>query len=83
VNINVFVPPAIDPDLGNTSGWLVRCKPENDCASLFSFSDTTRMYGSLDEAIADACIHAEECPNQHAVVAIANNDSFMPQIVEG
>lgn len=79
MKIDLYIPPAIDEDLGNTSGWLVRCKPENDCASLFSADSTLVMFPSTDEAMAALAEHLERfhCAADHALVAVANVESLV------
>lgn len=78
MKIDLFIPPAVD-DIDWSSGYLVRCKPENDCASLFGPGTGPGMYTALARAFRDAQAHAKTCPHEHAVVVIARG----PASVEG
>lgn len=79
MKVDIYLPPACDSDLGNVSGWLLRCKPEHDCASLFSLDDTLPMGSSIDEVICATFAHVIDCEEatgaSHAVVAVCNGST--------
>lgn len=57
MQIDIFIPPAVDQDMDNVIGWLVRCKPANDCASLFGPRHEGWLFDDASDALAAAHRH--------------------------